>query len=171
MNGEQHDSNEQPATDPWVPVTVSAEESEQHPQMLAAYEQTLTAAGYGEDQRERYIQQSGLDPEEAALVWDNEIVPAAEAADAIPEHPGYFDPVERATLDARDAAIDEFWKQHPEYDVWSNSPENQALFRQAMGYGDAKAREVLGDQAAEHLMSAPKATTADQDIEEDDIDL
>lgn len=175
MNGEKHDQAEQtePA-DPWAPVTVSAEAITEHEQLQDAYQQTLTAAGYGEDQRERYIAQSGLDPEHAACVWDEEIVPAAEAAGVIPENPGYFGPAERATMDARDAAVDEFWKQHPEYDVFSNAPEHQSLFRQAMEYGDAKAREALGDQVAENVLSTPQASdeaALDPEVDEHDIDL
>ncbi|MFM9625060.1 hypothetical protein ACKI14_44970 [Streptomyces turgidiscabies] len=178
MNGEkQHDQDQQPGpTDPWAPVTVSTTEVAEHEQLQDAYQQTLTAAGYGEQQRERYIAESGLDPEYAACVWDGEIVPAAEASGAIPENPGYFGPVERATLDTRDAAVDQFWAEHPEYDVFSSSEANQALFRQAMDYGDQRAREVLGDQVAEHLLSRPRA--ADEEVvpaspagEEEDIDL
>ncbi|MFJ2833602.1 hypothetical protein ACIPC1_39695 [Streptomyces sp. NPDC087263] len=171
MNGEKHDQAQQ--TEPedlWAPVTVSAEAVADHEQLHDAYQQTLTAAGYGEDQRERYIAESGLDPEYAACVWDEEVMAAAEAAGAIPASPSPFDPAERATLDARDAAVDAFWKEHPEYDVFSNSPENQALFRQAMDIGDQRAREVLGDQAAEHLLSrpAPEAPEIDEDL---DIDI
>ncbi|MCX4885994.1 hypothetical protein [Streptomyces sp. NBC_00847] len=162
MNGEKHQQPE--PSDPWAPVTVSGDEVAEHTQLQDAYQQTLTAAGYGEDQRERYIRESGQDPEYAACVWDEEVMPAAEAAGAIPERPSPFDPVERATLDARDAAVDEFWKAHPEYDVWSNSPENQALFRQAMEHGDQRAREVLGDQVAEHLLSRPQETAPEPDL-------
>lgn len=171
MNGEKHNGEKQPAEDPWAPVTVSDTAVTEHQQLQDAYQQTLTAAGYGEDQRERYIRESGLDPEHAACVWDEEVMPAAEAAGAIPENPGYFDPIERATLDARDAALDEFWKQHPEYDVFSNSPENQELFRQAMSHGDQRAREVLGDQVAEHLLSSPQEGPAPKSDEDHDIDI
>ncbi|MEU0074120.1 hypothetical protein ABZ027_31965 [Streptomyces sp. NPDC006332] len=180
MNGEKHNGEQQPEpSDPWAPVTVPAEQVVEHSQLQDAYQQTLTAAGYGEDQRDRYIAESGLDPEHAACVWAEEVLPAAEAAGAIPANPGYFDPVERATLDARDAAVDEFWKQHPEYDVFSNSPENQALFRQAMEHGDQRAREVLGDQVAEHLLSRPLGPTeepthpgdAPETVADDSLDI
>jgi hypothetical protein len=167
VNGEKEHEPPEPS-DPWAPVTVSADAVVEHQQTQDAYQQTLTAAGYGEDQRERYIRESGQDPEYAACVWDEEVMPAAEAAGAIPESPSCFDPVERATLDARDAAVDEFWKQHPEYDVFSNSPENQALFRQAMDHGDQRAREVLGAQVAEHLLSRPQGTTEEPAQKVDD---
>ncbi|WP_105974717.1 hypothetical protein [Streptomyces geranii] len=168
MNGEKHDQAQQtePA-DPWAPVTVSADDVADHEQLHDAYQQTLTAAGYGEDQRARYITESGMDPEYAACVWDEEIMPAAEAAGAIPANPSPFDPAERATLDARDAAVDEFWRRHPEYDVFSNSEANQTLFRQAMAHGDQRAREVLGDQVAEHLLSGGPTEAAEHQVDED----
>lgn len=168
-SSEKHDQTQQ--TEPedlWAPVTVSAEAVADHEQLHDAYQQTLTAAGYGEDQRERYIKESGLDPEYAACVWDEEVMPAAEAAGAIPASPSPFDPVERATLDARSAAVDEYMQQHPEYDVFSNSQENQALFRQAMDYADQRAREVLGGQVAEHLLSRPAPEAPDLN---DDLDI
>ncbi|MCX4462413.1 hypothetical protein OOK58_59075 [Streptomyces sp. NBC_01728] len=173
MNGEQ-DHQQSASSDPWAPVTVSADEVTEHQQLQDAYQQTLRAAGYGSEQRERYIEDSGLDPEYAACVWDEEVLPAAEAAGAIPESPGYFDPAERATLDVRSAAVDEFWAQHPEsdYDVFSNSPENQQWFKQAMTYGDEKARQVLGDQVAEHLLSSPSAAAEESTHKvDDDFDI
>ncbi|GGN47048.1 hypothetical protein [Streptomyces fuscichromogenes] len=169
MNEEQHQQPE--PHDPWAPVTVSADAVAEHQQLHEAYEQTLTAAGYGTDQRARYIAESGEDPEYAACVWDEEIVPAAQAAGVLPENPAPFDPAERATLDARDAAISQFWEAHPEYDVFSNSAENQELFRQAMAHGDDKAREVLGDQVAEHLLSSPSAPAEGAEHAVDDIDI
>ncbi|MFI1734916.1 hypothetical protein ACH40E_38035 [Streptomyces acidicola] len=174
MNGEKHD--QQPDADPWAPVTISATEVAEHQQLRNAYEQTLNAAGYGPDQRERYINESGHDPEYAACVWDEEILPAAEAAGAIPEHPSYFDPAERATLDVRNAAIDEFWKQHPQsdYDVFNNSEESQRWFKQAMTYGDTKAREALGDQVAEHLLSSRSPAAGEElahEADDHDMDL
>ncbi|WP_093804048.1 hypothetical protein [Streptomyces sp. Wb2n-11] len=151
MNGEQQKSE-----DPWAPVTVTADQPAPHDQQQADHQQQLTAAGYGEEQRTRYIAESGEDPEYAACVWDEQIVAAAEAAGIIPEDPSPFSPTEKATHAAREAAISKFWKQRPEYDVFSNSPENQELFRQAMEYGDQEAREVLGGDVAEHLLSRPQ---------------
>lgn len=58
-----------------------------------AYEQALSAAGYGDEARRRYIAESG-DQEYAECEWDNNIVPAAEAAGLIPEPPPYEPTVE-----------------------------------------------------------------------------
>lgn len=172
MNNEKQTQQAEPA-DPWAPVTVSAKAIAEHDQIQDSYQQMLTAAGYGTDQRDRYIEQSGLDPDHAACVWDEEIVPAAEAAGTIPGNPDPFGPAERQTLNTRNAALDEFWKQHPEYDVFSNAPEHQELFRQAMEYGDARARQVLGSQVADHLLSTPQVSAEDLDpeVDEHDIDL
>ncbi|WP_328973990.1 hypothetical protein [Streptomyces sp. NBC_00239] len=172
MNGEKHNGEQHKAEDPWAPVTVTADQPAQYDQQQAAHQRQLTAAGYGEEQRTRYIEESGQDPEYAACVWDEQIVAGAEAAGIIPENPRPFSPAEEATHAARDAAISEFWTQHPEYDVFSNSPEDQALFRQAMDHGDQKAREVLGDEVAEHLLSRPQEPAeepARQDDEEIDL--
>lgn len=171
MNGDKTEQQQPEPTDPWAPVTVSADAVAEHQQLQDAYEQTLTAAGYGADQRERYIAESGEDPEYAACVWDEEIVPAAQAAGVLPENPAPFGPAERATLDARDAAISQFWEAHPEYDVFSNSAENQELFRQAMAHGDEKAREALGDQVAEHLLSSTPVAVEGAEHEVGDIDI
>ncbi|MEU3084074.1 hypothetical protein ABZ697_27645 [Streptomyces albidoflavus] len=170
MNG-KHNAEQQRTEDPWAPVTVPADQSA-YDQQQAAYKRQLTAAGYGAEQRARYIEESGQDPEYAASVWDEQVVPAAEAAGIIPENPNPFSPAEEATHAARDAAVSQFWEQHPEYDVFSNSPENQALFRQAMEHGDQKAREVLGDKVAEHMLSRPRESTVECDREVDEeIDL
>ncbi|MBY8868728.1 hypothetical protein [Streptomyces sennicomposti] len=168
MNGEKHNGEQHNgAEDPWAPVTVTADQPAPHDQQ-AAYQRQLTAAGYGEEQRVRYIEESGEDPEYAACVWDEQIVAGAEAAGIIPENPRSLSPAEEATHAARDAAISEFWTQHPEYDVFSNSPENQALFRQAMEHGDQKAREALGERVAEHLLSRPQEP---ERADDEEIDL
>ncbi|MFF4828210.1 hypothetical protein ACFY20_35595 [Streptomyces sp. NPDC001312] len=167
MNGEKQNGE-----DLWAPVTVPTDQPTAYDQQQADYQQKRTAAGYGEEQRARYIEESGQDSEYAECVWDEQVVAAAEAAGIIPENPSPFSPAEEATHAARDAAISEFWKQHPEYDVFSNSPENQALFRQAMEHGDQKAREALGNEVAEHLLSRPQEHTEQPDHEVDeDIDL
>ncbi|MFD5906555.1 hypothetical protein ACFWHG_34350 [Streptomyces microflavus] len=172
MNGEKHNGEQQKSEDLWAPVTVTAIQPVPHDQQQAARQRQLTAAGYGEEQRTRYIEESGQDPEYAACVWDEQIVAAAEAAGIIPESTGPFSSAEEATHAARDAAISEFWTQHPEYDVFSNSPENQALFRQAMEHGDQKARQVLGAEVAEHLLSRsqPPAEEPAHEVDEE-IDL
>ncbi|WP_071330926.1 hypothetical protein [Streptomyces sampsonii] len=170
MNG-KHNTEQQRTEDPWAPVTVPADQSA-YDQQQAAHQRQLTAAGYGAEQRARYIEESVQAPEYAASVWDEQVIPAAEAAGTIPENPNPFSPAEKATHAARDAAISQFWEQHPEYDVFSNSPENQALFRQAMDHGDQKAREVLGDKVAEHMLSRPRESTVERDREVDEeIDL
>ncbi|MFI7352088.1 hypothetical protein ACIBSR_38280 [Streptomyces sp. NPDC049936] len=171
MNGEKHNGEQQKSEDLWAPVTVPADQPA-YDQQQAAHQRQLTAAGYGDEQRARYIEESGQDPEHAACVWDEQIVPAAEAAGIIPGNPNPFSPAEEATHAARDAAINEFWTRHPEYDVFSNSPENQELFRQAMEHGDQKAREVLGDGVAEHMLSTPQESTEEPGREVDEeIDL
>ncbi|MFC8223568.1 hypothetical protein ACFUTY_36055 [Streptomyces sp. NPDC057362] len=172
MNGEKHNGEKHKVEDPWAPVTVTADQPTPHDQQQAAYQRQLTAAGYGDEQRARYIEESGEDPEYAACVWDEQIVAGAEAAGIIPENPRPFSPAEEATHAARDAAISEFWTRHPEYDVFSNSPENQALFRQAMEHGDQKAREALGDGVAEHLLSRPQEPSQEPDrADDEEIDL
>ncbi|MFD5906466.1 hypothetical protein ACFWHG_33905 [Streptomyces microflavus] len=169
MNGEKHNGQQQPE-DPWASVTVTADPPAPYDQ--PAHQRQLTAAGYGQEQRTRYIEESGQDPEYAACVWDEQIVAAAEAAGIIPESPGALSPAEEAMHAARDAAISEFWTQHPEYDVFSNSSENQALFRQAMEHGDQKAREALGDEVAE-LVVRGSQTPAEEPAHEvdEEIDL
>jgi hypothetical protein len=167
VNGEKHKGQ-----DPWVPVTVTTDQPAPYDQQHGGYQSQLTAAGYGEEQRTRYIQESGQDPEYAACVWDEQIVVGAEAAGIIPENPRPFSPAEEATYAVRDAAISEFWERHPGYDVFSNSPENQALFRQAMDHGDQKAREILGDEVAEHLLSRPQESAEEPHREiDEEIDL
>ncbi|MFD8621722.1 hypothetical protein [Streptomyces sp. NPDC059513] len=172
MNSETHNGEQQKSEDLWAPVTVTADQPVPHDQQQTAHQRQLTAAGYGEEQRARYIEESGQDPEYAACVWDEQIVAGAEAAGIIPESPGAFSPAEEEMRAARDAAISEFWTQHPEYDVFSNSPENQALFRQAMEHGDQRAREALGDEVAEHLLSGSQ-TPAEEPAHEvdEEIDL
>jgi len=130
-----------------------------------SHDQRLTAAGYGAAQRRRYIAESGQDPEYAACQWDDMIVPAAEAAGEIPANPNPYTPAEQAILDAHRVARDEFWAQHPEYDPLSNSPKNQALFKQADEYGDRRAREILRASATEGAAlpvapATPRHTTA-----------
>lgn len=52
---------------------------------LSEYEQALADAGYGPADRARFIAEYGTHPEYAACVWDEELVPAAEAAGTIPQ--------------------------------------------------------------------------------------
>lgn len=158
MNGEKD------SADIWGPATV--------PATPPTYEQQLTAAGYGADQRARYIAESGQDPEYAACVWDEEVIGAAVAAGTIPEHTAPYTPAEEATVAARSSAMSEFLDQHPDYDALSNSPENQALFRQAMDQADQKARETLGHDVAEHLLSTPRVAEHAGPAEDDlDFDM
>ncbi|WP_332011266.1 hypothetical protein [Streptomyces anulatus] len=173
MNGEKRNSEQHQPEDPWASVTVTADPPAPYDQQQAAHQRQLTAAGYGQEQRTRYIEESGQDPEYAACVWDEQIVAAAEAAGIIPENLSPFSPAEEATHAARDAAISEFWERHPEHDVFSNSPENQTLFQQAMEYGDEKAREVLGGEVAEDLLSRPQESAEEpaREVDEEDIDL
>lgn len=91
MNGEKHNGEQHQSEDPWAPVTVAADEPATYDQQQAAYQRQLTAAGYGEKQHTRYIEESGEDPEYAACVWDEQIVAAAEAAGIIPENPMPYD--------------------------------------------------------------------------------
>ncbi|MFJ8855168.1 hypothetical protein [Streptomyces sp. NPDC102437] len=168
MNGEKHNGEKQQgAEDLWAPVTVPTDQPTAHDRQQADHQRQLTATGYGDEQRTRYIAESSQDPEYAACVWDEQIVAAAEAAGIIPENPSPLSPTEEAAHAARDAAISEFWTQHPEYDVFSNSPENQELFRQAMEHGDQKAREVLGDEVAEYMLSRTQEPSHEVDEEID----
>ncbi|MEU5008480.1 hypothetical protein ACFWW5_21065 [Streptomyces albidoflavus] len=69
--------------DPWAPCAIPAPATPQQ-----SYEKALDAAGYGAAARARYIAEAA-DPEYAECEWDNNIVPAAEAAGIIPEPPAY----------------------------------------------------------------------------------
>ncbi|MBV9024700.1 MAG: hypothetical protein JO362_13115 [Streptomycetaceae bacterium] len=96
--------------DPWATVPLA-------PQLTPwqEYERTLTAAGYGPEDRRRYIAESA-DPEYAECEWDNNLIPAAEAAGIIPEPPQ-----PEPTLDelvhhcAQRAAHREFFEANPAY--------------------------------------------------------
>lgn len=78
---------------------------------LQEYERELEEAGYGPTARARYIAESG-DPEYAECEWDNNVIPAAEAAGIIPEPPLVEPPLDeqvrvwchRATIRQFDAA-------------------------------------------------------------------
>ncbi|MCZ0984029.1 hypothetical protein O1L60_45525 [Streptomyces diastatochromogenes] len=91
MNGEKHNGEQHQSEDLWASVTVTADEPATYDQQQAAYQRQLTAAGYGEEQRTRYIEESGEGPEYAACVWGEQIVAAAEAAGIIPEAPRSYD--------------------------------------------------------------------------------
>ncbi|MGW1765041.1 hypothetical protein ACWCQL_13320 [Streptomyces sp. NPDC002073] len=67
------------ADDPWASAWTPPPARE-----LTDYEKALEAAGYGSDDRARFLAEYGTHPEYAAHVWDGEIIPAAEAAGAIP---------------------------------------------------------------------------------------
>lgn len=80
---------------------------------VAEYERALEDAGYGDAQRQQYIEGSG-DAEYAACQWDEMVVPAAEAAGVIPARPVEpITPAEQASQDARARASSEYWQQHP----------------------------------------------------------
>ncbi|MFF4285665.1 hypothetical protein ACFY0R_10095 [Streptomyces sp. NPDC001633] len=74
--------------DPWATSTVPAATAP-----WEVYEDALDAAGYGAAARARYIA-SAADPEYAECEWDNNVIPAAEAAGIIPEPPSYEPTVE-----------------------------------------------------------------------------
>ncbi|WP_327299923.1 hypothetical protein [Streptomyces sp. NBC_01197] len=93
------------SNDPWAPATVTD---------APTYEQQLDAAGYGDAQRQRYIEESGQDPEYAECMWDEMVVPAAEASGEIPAAPAEpVSPAERAGWAARDQALRMYWEQNP----------------------------------------------------------
>lgn len=105
--------------DPWAPVTVTD---------TPTYEQHLDAAGYGDAQRQRYIDESGQDPEYAECMWDEMVVPAAEASGEIPARPVEpVSPVVQAGWAARQQAMRTYWEQNPVeqggYDPLSNTNE------------------------------------------------
>ncbi|MBV9025211.1 MAG: hypothetical protein JO362_15790 [Streptomycetaceae bacterium] len=105
------------------------------------YERTLTAAGYGPEARHRYITESA-DPEYAECEWDNNVIPAAEAAGIIPEPPQ-----PEPTLDefvhhwAQRAAHREFFDANPAY-----SPFDRAMTPAEKEQVDRRTDELVRDR-------------------------
>ncbi|KAB7833557.1 hypothetical protein [Streptomyces mobaraensis] len=127
------------------------------------YEQQLTAAGYGDGQRQHYIEQSGQDPEYAACVWDEQIMLAAEAAGEIPARPVEpLTPAEQAENAARSQAMREYWQQYPEdqggWDPLSNDNDDatKAQF------------DTFVSERTQQLLSTPEPSPAEYD---DDFDM
>lgn len=69
--------------DPWASDWTPPPATPEPP--LSAYDQALAAAGFGPADRARFIAEHGTSTEYAACVWDEELVPAAEAAGTIPQ--------------------------------------------------------------------------------------
>ncbi|MFF4607794.1 hypothetical protein ACFY12_34275 [Streptomyces sp. NPDC001339] len=163
MNGEKHNGEKpQPtADDLWAPVTVSTAEPETYEGQLAAYEQDVDAAGYGETQRQRYIEGSGQDAEYAACQWDEMIVPAAEAAGIIPARPiEPVSPAEQAREAARSHAMGEYWQQRPvEQGGWdpltSNDPAKEAEFQRFVEERSTRILQEVGPDLAERIERNP----------------
>ncbi|MFF0142664.1 hypothetical protein ACFYRN_40305 [Streptomyces sp. NPDC005227] len=129
-----------PIDDPWAPVTVTA---------APTYEQELNAAGYGDTQRQRYIEESGQDPEYAESMWDEMVIPAAEASGEIPARPVEpVSPAVQAQWAARQQAMRTYWEQNPVehggYDPLSNTNEPGAEDR-FNGVVDQLSTQILQD--------------------------
>ncbi|MFJ8957321.1 hypothetical protein ACIRO1_45250 [Streptomyces sp. NPDC102381] len=172
MNSEkQNGEKPQPtADDPWAPVTVSADEPTTYGDRMAVYQGELTtyergleSAGYGDSQRQRYIEGSGEDPEYAACQWDEMIVPAAEAAGIIPTRPS--EPVSPAE-EARAAARAEYWQQHPDdgWDPWDNDPAKEAEFKT---FVDSRTEQLLQEARPEPTEREQAAPDPDDDFDVD----
>ncbi|MCU4750296.1 hypothetical protein [Streptomyces sp. G-5] len=94
------------------------------------YDQQLTAAGYGLDARQRYIDDAP-DPEYAECHWDNTIVPAAEASGEIPEPPVMHsvgdDLADRQNMAQRKAS-EEWYARHPGLAPWDMTTEQNQQY-------------------------------------------
>lgn len=117
-------------------------------------EQQLTDAGYGDDRRQRYIDESGQDPEYAACVWDEQIIPAAVAAGEIPEQPYPFSAAELARHAASSTAVTEFSQQHPEHDPFDNDPASQQAFQQFVNARKEEIMREIGPALADRIEQA-----------------
>lgn len=99
--------------DPWATSTVPAPATPQQ-----AYEEALDAAGYGPAARARYIADA-TDPEYAECEWDNNVIPAAEAAGILPEPPPYEPTVEEQVREwCNRAAARQFDAAHGDPAPW-----------------------------------------------------
>ena len=158
MNGEKHNGEkpQQAADDIWAPVTVTAEPTGYEAQ-VADYERDLDAAGYGDTQRQRYIEGSGEDAEYAACQWDEMIVPAAEAAGILPARPVEpISPAEQARDAARSHASDEYYKQHPDdaWEPWDNDPAKEAEYKAFVEARTMAILQEVGPDLAERIERA-----------------
>ncbi|MFF5808240.1 hypothetical protein [Streptomyces sp. NPDC012746] len=128
-------------------------------QAATEYERQLTAAGFGAADRQQYIQGSGQPHGYAACLWDEFIVPGAEAAGLIPTRPTQLtSPAEQALIEARRQARLIYWEQYPEdrggYDPLSNhnAPGVEAHFA-----------AFVEDLAAQMLRAEPEQAPADEE--------
>ncbi|WP_331758190.1 hypothetical protein [[Kitasatospora] papulosa] len=135
--------------DPWASVTVTA---------APTYEQQLDAAGYGDTARQRYIDESGHDPEYAECTWDEMIVPAAEASGEIPAQPTEpVSPAVRAEWVARGQAMRAYWEQNPVeqggYDPLSNTnpPGAEAQFHTIVDQTTTQIMQDVGVELTESI--------------------
>ncbi|MFD3907866.1 hypothetical protein ACFXOL_10845 [Streptomyces californicus] len=154
MNGEkQNGEKPQQADDIWAPVTVTAEPTG-HEGQAADYERTLEAAGYGDTQRQRYIEDSGQDPEYAACQWDEMVVPGAEAAGIIPARPVEpLSPAEQARDAARAHASSEYYQQHGDgaWEPWDNDPAKEAEYNAFVDSRTTTILQEVGPDLAERI--------------------
>ncbi|MGW6605144.1 hypothetical protein [Streptomyces sp. NPDC055036] len=157
MNSEKKHNGEKPqqtADGLWAPVTVSATEPTTYEGQVAAYERDLDAAGYGDSQRQRYIEGSGEDAEYAACEWDEMIVPAAEAAGAIPARPVEpVSPADQARDAARSHARGEYWQQNQQdgWDPLTNDPAKEAEFNAFVEDRSTRILQEVGPDLADRI--------------------
>lgn len=98
--------------DPWTGTPAP------QPSARQRYEQALEAAGYGTAARARYIEDAA-DSEYAECEWDNNVIPAAEAAGTLPEPPPYEPTVEEQVREwCRRAAYRQFDAAHGDPAPW-----------------------------------------------------
>ncbi|MFF5893946.1 hypothetical protein ACFY72_35030 [Streptomyces globisporus] len=149
MNGEQHKGE-----DPGAPVTVTTDQSAPSDQQQAAHQRQLTAAGYGEEQRTRYIEGSSEGPEYAACAWDEQIVPGAEAAGIIPENPSPFSTAEQAHNAAHSHAVSEYWQRNPDdrwASPWDADPAREAEYKEFVAARTTQILQEIGPDLVERI--------------------
>ncbi|WP_018569635.1 hypothetical protein [Streptomyces sp. PsTaAH-124] len=133
------------------PRTTSADPAPPTP--WQAYEAALDAAGYGAAARARYIR-AAADPEYAECEWDNMVIPAAEAAGAIPKPPPYEQTVEEQVREwCNRAAYRQFELNHPGAAPWD-------LVRQDIDMIAAETERLVaerGGELAAFLQATPRA--------------
>ncbi|MFJ2406642.1 hypothetical protein ACIOUE_35685 [Streptomyces xanthochromogenes] len=156
MNGEkQNGEKPQQPTDIWTPVTVPSDPAG-YADQFADYERNLEAAGYGDTQRQRYLDESG-DPEYAACQWDEMILPGAEAAGIIPARPVEpLSPVEQARDAARAHASSEYYQQHPDdaWEPWDNNPAKETEYKTFVATRTTAILQEVGPDLAERIERA-----------------
>ncbi len=150
-----------------------------HQADLADYQRRMDNSGLGEADRERYITGT-VDPRAAALVWDEQIIPAAEAAGDLPQAPiEPLSPREQAQQAAR-TEVYRALAADPQYDISAQESDETRTARTARiaelteqllpGFEAAEARalqaevEAAGCVQSETPGEVPAADEFDMDL-------